>query len=160
MVNDADLRFRFLALRCFPNTCLSPLPPHPLEGRDGAQPLPSGTSPSQPWPDAEGARGSSIFNGIGFCKCFFLETGVERDAPQCSPPRAFPPDLPHFHPFLTEHRPCRCSLESRLIFFFFFWGGGLVWKLGWKIISNPQIRNRIIIKRLVLEGTVCVIPQQ
>lgn len=48
-------------------------------------------------------------------------------------------------------------------FFFFFWGEGgdsLVWNLAWKIVSNPQIRNRIIIQRLVLKEVVCVIPQQ
>lgn len=46
----------------------------------------------------------------------------------------------------------------------FFLGGGqgdgLIWNLAWKIISSPQIRNRIIIQGLVLEEVVCVIPQQ
>lgn len=70
------------------------------------------------------------------------------------------------HTFTLSSRSTDCATalwkaHQQFFFLLFLWGGtGLVWNLAWKIISKPQIRNRIIIQSLVLEEVVCVIPQQ
>lgn len=81
--------------------------------------------------------------------------GIERDVPWCSVLCITPSPFPC--------RPLAVPLLSGKHISNFFGGrqgDGLVWNLAWKIISSPQIRNRIIIQGLVLEEVVYVIPQQ
>lgn len=85
-----------------------------------------------------------------------LEMSMEQDAPRRSAPRALPPDISRLHP---SHKSLTLLLLLGKQTFF----GGNIWfslKAGMERYFQPQIRNRIIIKSVVLEGVVCVIPQQ